>query len=373
MTAIRKIGHCVSFTLMGIGIAVLAFEGLVYNVVFLGRILPALGKDKYVVPFAVLFNLVWILAVWSCLQAYRTNPGSVPTRWRDFVEQVGDEMHVVLAQPEWQPGVATHCWKCPTPRPERTKHCKICDICVLRMDHHCPWINNCVGFSNHKYFILLGVYSGLASVIAVGTAFPELLLCSAMLLYMVEDVILASGNEDVNLDVPVVTAFFLFGGVALLALVLLVLLLSQHLPLAMQNTTCVEQYYKNMPNPFDQGSITANLAQIFGAVGPDWLLPISPRRPLTDGVSFERFDDSFGLPDGGLSACTSFLQPEQIWRQRFNVHSGTAEPLENVIDVMSLAAGKCGQKCIVQRDAGPGADPSLLGQLRAVVRRQQRL
>jgi len=305
---------------MGISIAVLVFEGLVYNAVFLGRVLPALGKSALVIPFGLVFNVVWILAVWSYLQAHWTDPGFVPMRWHEFVKQVGDDLLVVPAQPAWQPGMATYCRKCELPRPERAKHCKICDTCVLRMDHHCPWINNCVGFNNHKFFLLLGTYSGLAGVIAVGTSLPELLLCSAMFVYMEEGMSLAWATEDVNLDVTDITAFLLFGVVAFLAVALCIPLLSMHLPLAMQNITSIEDNYTNMPNPFDKGGTRANLAQIFGVFGTDWFLPIWPKRPLTDGVSFERCDDPFSCNDP-FYACTTNLRPEQIWRQRFNVNS----------------------------------------------------
>lgn len=42
------------------------------------------------------------------------------------------------------------CRKCWAPKPERAHHCSFCKRCVLKMDHHCPWLaNNCVvGLSN---------------------------------------------------------------------------------------------------------------------------------------------------------------------------------------------------------------------------------
>jgi len=46
------------------------------------------------------------------------------------------------------------CYTCKTPKVARSKHCSLCGHCVPRFDHHCPWINICVGENNYKYFVL---------------------------------------------------------------------------------------------------------------------------------------------------------------------------------------------------------------------------
>lgn len=46
------------------------------------------------------------------------------------------------------------CPECEVIRTSRSRHCNICNRCVNRFDHHCPWINNCVGAGNHGWFYL---------------------------------------------------------------------------------------------------------------------------------------------------------------------------------------------------------------------------
>jgi palmitoyltransferase len=56
------------------------------------------------------------------------------------------------------------CRTCRLQKPARSKHCSICKGCISRADHHCIFINNCVGANNHRWFILLLLSTGVLTV-----------------------------------------------------------------------------------------------------------------------------------------------------------------------------------------------------------------
>jgi len=43
-------------------------------------------------------------------------------------------------------------------KPPRSHYCHVSKKLVLNMDHYCPWMFNCVGFANYRYFVLFLLY-----------------------------------------------------------------------------------------------------------------------------------------------------------------------------------------------------------------------
>lgn len=84
------------------------------------------------------FMLFSGLTICNFLNAVFDGPGYLPQNWQP--ENPDDSEYLQF------------CNVCQGYKAPRSHHCGKCGRCVMKMDHHCPWINNCVGHRNHGYF-----------------------------------------------------------------------------------------------------------------------------------------------------------------------------------------------------------------------------
>ena len=99
-----------------------------------------------------------MLSQWSHIRCVFTDPGSVPIDAEPLSTATEEEKE-------------KKCEKCGSYKPPRAHHCRECNRCIVKMDHHCPyvflllfdcrWINNCVAILNTKFFLLFLVYTFL--------------------------------------------------------------------------------------------------------------------------------------------------------------------------------------------------------------------
>ncbi|MQM17969.1 hypothetical protein Taro_050951 [Colocasia esculenta] len=102
---------------------------------------------------AVAFSFLALLCLASFCAAVLVDPGYVPASFAlDMEDARGNGINL------------KYCDKCSSYKPPRSHHCRICRRCVMKMDHHCLWINNCVGYANYKPFTIFVLYASVSSI-----------------------------------------------------------------------------------------------------------------------------------------------------------------------------------------------------------------
>ncbi|XP_026401323.1 probable protein S-acyltransferase 14 [Papaver somniferum] len=290
-TALRGLGSIMIFLVLGI-------ISVTYYAVVITNYGPALfdGALDSIISLSVLipFHFLLVMLLWSYFSVVFTDPGGVPPKWRPSAidEESGDidpmvglefdgassglQQSSMLGDPA-NPGVRI-CRKCNQLKPPRCHHCSVCGRCILKMDHHCVWVVNCVGALNYKYFLLFLFYTFLE------TAMVTLSLLPSFIAFF-------SDGEIPGTPGTLATTFLSF--VLNLAFSLSVMgFLIMHISLVAGNTTTIEAYEKKTTPKwrYDLGR-RRNFEQVFGTDKKYWFIPAYSeedlrRMPALQGLEY---------------------------------------------------------------------------------------
>merc|ERR1719465_391381 len=140
------------------------------------------------------------------------------------------------------------------------------------MDHHCPWIYNCVGFRNHKFFFLLLWFTVLDCHMIAWTMFESV-------------------QASVEVETPFMTMFLLLFGETLASFlgILVTAFFGFHIWLMLKAMTTIEFCEKSLKKAgydssvYHQG-LYRNMCEVMGPTPLLWLLPMS--MPSGTGLSW---------------------------------------------------------------------------------------
>ncbi|KAI8073174.1 DHHC palmitoyltransferase-domain-containing protein [Gongronella butleri] len=193
----------------------------------------------------IIYGYLFVLCLVSMLKTAWTDPGILP-RNLDTHMQRKDKPDDAFGQPysnsyttstpikqviiKEEPVILKFCDTCLIYRPPRASHCRQCNNCVEIEDHHCIWLNNCIGKRNYRSFY---------AFVVTGT-----LLCFYILAFTIVQLVLMYQEQNPRAFVAIIQQAPVTFALALISLLMLVpvgSLTSYHCYLTLRGITTHEQ------------------------------------------------------------------------------------------------------------------------------------
>ncbi|NWH38598.1 ZDH15 Palmitoyltransferase, partial [Chloropsis hardwickii] len=240
------------------------------------------------VAYLVVFHILFVLFVWTYWKSVFTLPiqpakkfhMSYADQERYENEERPEVQRQILAEIARKLPVYTRtgnggirfCDRCQLIKPDRCHHCSVCAMCVLKMDHHCPWyvLDTCLRFSEREGYLDIFLYASHVSYSLLYCLYIAATVFKYFIKYWTGE--LTNGRSKFHI------LFLLF--VAIMFFVSLMFLFGYHCWLVSRNRSTLEAFsapvFQNGPdkNGFNLGFVK-NLQQVFGEEKKLWLLPIA--------------------------------------------------------------------------------------------------
>ncbi|CAN7989169.1 unnamed protein product [Ixodes hexagonus] len=232
------------------------------------------------IPAVAAFLFLFVMS--ALFRTSFSDPGVIPRASLDEAADIEKQIEVPngSSSPTFRPPPRTkevvvsgqtiklkYCFTCKIFRPPRASHCSLCDNCVERFDHHCPWVGNCVGKRNYRYFYIF----------IISLAF----LCVFVFACVITHIVFVARDHDSYLEaVKESPARYPFGLVCFFSVWSIMGLAGFHTYLTTSNQTTNEDIKgsfssrrgQDIYNPYSKGSFLSNCASVLCSPTPPSLI-----------------------------------------------------------------------------------------------------
>ncbi|KAL2916402.1 Palmitoyltransferase [Polyrhizophydium stewartii] len=230
-----------------------------------------------------------LLLVWAVLLAmtvvnytlcFSTKPGEVERDWAESDELLGKRVDWIELFEGPSEEMRNRYCRCGDAGPGHLL--PRCNRCILRMDHHCPWVYNCIGYHNQGHFARLIIGTAMLTAMSLGMIFAR--LASLVMSLQVDDL----PDPQVNEAAIIVTGINVTVLVPLASI--MCMLAYNQTKLLLRNVTTIEDLDLQddilmgvgSHNPYDLGWVE----NVKAVLGPRPLLWWMPQKMEGDGYRF---------------------------------------------------------------------------------------